>query len=328
MPLKIAIVGTGKVARASYLPYLSKQADVALSYYSRTREKAEDCARSFGGSVRGSLAELLADEPDAVLVLTHETQRAEATAALLEHRPKRLFFEKPLVAQNGQANVNEDDFFTARALLAKAEALGTETAMVFNYRFYEQTQRAVTLVAERGFGKLIQASLFVHYACWSHAIDLLQLFGGRAATITALGGATTYQDAVDVAAAFELEGGTTGTILGTQAPKFDLPLYDLTLSFERGILRLRDLDGPLEVLDNARRYSETHALIGNHSRWEQYHASFGKSLAAYLDSVRLNQPPPIPGHAGLEELQFEAALRRSIAQKRPVDVQTEFPLAA
>jgi hypothetical protein len=34
----------------------------------------------------------------------------------------------------------------------------------------------------------------------------------------------------------------------------------------------------------------------------------------------------VPGLAGLEELQFEAALRRSISQKCPVNVQQEFPL--
>jgi 2-methylcitrate dehydratase PrpD len=36
----------------------------------------------------------------------------------------------------------------------------------------------------------------------------------------------------------------------------------------------------------------------------------------------------VRGRAGLEELQFEAALRRAIAQGRGVDVQSEFPLAS
>ena len=67
----------------------------------------------------------------------------------------------------------------------------------------------------------------------------------------------------------------------------------------------------MDVLDETTRYCETHTLIGNHSRWEQYGRSFEKSLAAYLDSVRRNEPPPVPGMAGLEELQFEVALRRS-----------------
>ncbi len=40
MPIKIAIVGTGKVARASYLPYLAQQEDVTLSYFSRTWEQS------------------------------------------------------------------------------------------------------------------------------------------------------------------------------------------------------------------------------------------------------------------------------------------------
>ncbi len=326
MPIKIAVVGAGKVARDSYLPYLAQQEDVALTYFSRTRSKAEACARDFGGHVVDSVQELLAAEPDAVLVLTHETQRFAAVTALLEGRPKRLFFEKPLVAQNGQANVCEEDFFAARELLQRASAAGTETAMVFNYRFFDQTLRAQQLISDRNFGKLTQASLFVNYACWSHCIDLLQLFGGRAAQISALAGELPYQGAVDVAGSFRLENGATGTILGTSGSKFDFPLYDLTFNFERGSIRFSDLDGPLDIFDHATRYRESHDLIGNHSRWDQYQASFHKALAAYLDSIRRGDPPPVPGLAGLEELQFEAALRRSIAQQRPVDVQQEFAL--
>ncbi len=327
MPIKIAILGTGNVARSSYLPYLAKQADVALSYFSRTRSKAEACAREFGGRVAGSIGELLADDPDTVLVLTHETQRFEAVTTLLDAgRPRRLFFEKPLVAQHGQAKVCEDDFAKARDMLRRARAAGAETAMVFNYRFFDQTLRAQKIVGDRSFGKLTQASLFVNYACWSHCIDLLHLFGGRAARISALAGETPYQGAVDVAGAFSLANGATGTIIGTNGSKFALPLYDMTFSFEGGIIRFNDLDGPVDVFDNAARYHESHALIGNHSRWDQYQASFQKSLAAYLESIRRNEPPPVPGLAGLEELQFEAAMRRAIALKRPVDVQQEFTL--
>lgn len=326
MPIKIAVLGAGNVARNSYLPYLSKQEDVVLTYFSRTRSKAEACARDFGGRVVGSIQELLADEPDTVLVLTHETQRFEATRALLEGRPKRLFFEKPLVAQNGQAKVCEDDFLKAKELLQRANAAGTETAMVFNYRFFDQTLRAQRTISDRNFGKLTQASLFVNYACWSHCIDLLHLFGGRASRISAVAGEIPYQGAMDVAGSFRLLNEATGTILGTSGSKFDFSLYDVVFNFERGNIRFSDLDGPMDISDHATRYRESHTLIGNHSRWDQYQASFHKSLAAYLDSIRRSAPPPVPGRAGLEELQFEAALQRSIAQKRLVDVQREFPL--
>jgi predicted dehydrogenase len=326
MTLKIAIVGTGKVARQSYLPYLSKRKDVTLSYYSRNLEKAEACASDFGGHAAASIQELMASDPDAVLVLTNETQRYDATQPLFEHHPRRIFFEKPLVARSWQANVTEEDFFQARDMLQQAHAAGAETAMVFNYRFFEQTLRAQQIIQERGFGKLTQASLFVNYACWSHCIDLLHLFGGRAAWVTALAGETPYQGAVDVAGSFQLENGASGTIVGTSGSKFDFSLYEMHLSFENGILHFSDLDGPLDVYDNSRGYREAHTLIGNYSRWTQYAASFEKSLAAYLESIEQAAPPPIPGAAGLEELQFEAALRRSIAQRRPVEVQKEFPV--
>ncbi len=325
-PLKIAVVGAGKVARSNYLPYLSAQSDVHLIYYSRTREAAEACARDFGGEVVGSIDDLMAQAPDATLVLTLETQRYEAVKALLHGKPKRLFFEKPLVAQDGQANVKEDDFFKARELLQSAGDVGAETAMVFNYRFFDQTLKAQKIVRERGFGALTQATLFVNYACWSHCIDLLHLFAGRAESITALSSANSYRGAKDVAAAFQLENGATGTILGTNGSRFESSLYDMQFTFEHGALRFSDLDVSLTILDPATPHSETHTLQGNRSRWDSYRQSFERSLAAYLESIRRNAAPPVPGLAGLEELQFEAALRRSISLQRPVRVQEEFPL--
>lgn len=326
MSFRIAIVGTGNVARKNYLPYLATQDDVELIYYSRTLSKAAECAALFGGQVADSIPELMEHEPDAVLVLTSETQRYAVIDALLAGQPKRLFFEKPLVAQNGQANVCEDDFFKARELIQRSAAGGTETAMVFNYRFFEQSERLKKIVAERNFGELRHAAMLVNYACWSHCIDLLHLFGGRASQVSALSSSVEYKNAVDVSGSFVLENGGTGTILGTNGTNFDFPLYHVVLNFEGGIVRFNDLDGPMDIFDNASRYAETHTLIGNHSRWDQYKSSFEKSVAAYLASIRSGESPPVPGIAGLEELQFEVALRRSVAEGRPVNVQEEFPL--
>ncbi|MDF1512785.1 MAG: Gfo/Idh/MocA family oxidoreductase [Anaerolineae bacterium] len=326
MTLKIAIVGTGKVARNNYLPYLAEQPDVTLSYYSRTPAKAHACAVDFGGRVMNTLPEIIADQPDAVLVLTREEQRYDVTVELIRLKPKRLFFEKPLVAQHGQDKVCEDDFIKARDLMRKANIAGVETAMVFNYRFFDQTQRALQMVRDRHFGSMLQAALFVNYACWSHCIDLLHLFGGRAVRISAFSGDIAYQNAVDVTAAFILENGTTGSIVGTNGCDFNFPLYIMIFNYQHGLLHFSDLDVDLRVYETNTRYAESHTVTGHHSRWDQYKISFEKSLGAYLESLRKGTLPPVPGTAGLEELQFEAALRRSITLQRPVDVQKEFPL--
>jgi predicted dehydrogenase len=129
-----------------------------------------------------------------------------------------------------------------------------------------------------------------------------------------------------VTAAVQLANGATGTLIGTCGIDFNLPLYELTLCFERGRIAMRDLDGDLEFIEYATGQHTVHALSRNVSRWDQYRASFGKAINAYLDSIVQGAPPPVPGLAGLQELQFEAALKRSLAEARPVAVAVELPI--
>jgi predicted dehydrogenase len=330
MSLKVAIIGTGNVAKKNYLPFLVQQDDVELSYFNRTQASAEACASEFGGWAADSIDSLMSESPDVVLLLTNENSRYQVALHVLQHKPKRLFFEKPLVAQQDQAHVTEDDFEKGRELLRLARSSGTETAMIFNYRFFDQSLLAQQLVAERGWGKLIQATGFVHYACWSHCIDLIHLFAGPVAEITALSGTIDHLwsslSAKDVTAAFVTADGATGTILGTAGTSFAFPLYELLFSFEGGRLTLRNLDGDMEVLDYSGKRHEGFSLTRGTSQWDQYRQSFHQSLEAYLQSVRAGSAPPVPGIAGLQELQFEAALKRSIRLGRPVRPQDEFPL--
>lgn len=331
MSLQIAIVGTGRVATDSYLPQLVRHADVNLLYFNRNREKAHALEKRFGGRVMDSLAELMRQDPDAVMVLTAETERLRVSQELLELRPKRLFFEKPLVAELGQASVSETDFLEAHALLLKAHAVGTQTAMVFNYRFFEQTLKARASLAELNLGRPVHFTGLVHYACWSHCIDLLLEIMGPVQSITAL--RATTQRAVmgvegisNVTAAFLFGNDASGTLIGTGEIDFKMPLFELTFAFEYGRISMRDLDGDLEVLDYRNARQVTHALSRDGSRWDQYQASFGKAIAAYLDSVRSGSPAPVPGVAGLRELQFEASLKRSVREARPVVLEQDFPI--
>lgn len=88
----------------------------------------------------------------------------------------------------------------------------------------------------------------------------------------------------------------------------------------------RDLDSDMEVLDHRSARHETYAIARDRSRWQQYDDSFTKSILAYLETLRQNAPPPVPGLAGLQELQVEAAIKRSIATGRPVDLDADLPL--
>lgn len=328
MGLRIAVVGVGKVAREEYLPVLVKEG-VELGYWNRTDGRAREAAERFGGTVLASLGEVVDFGADAVMVLTSERARYAVGKALIEGGVKRVFFEKPLVAMGGQANVTEGDFEKGRELLGLARERGCETAMVFNYRFFEQTLRAKAVVTERNFGRVTNVTGLVHFACWSHCIDLIRHFAGEVAEIAGLSGAVHRSaelgaEAADVTAGFVMEGGATGTILGTLAMGWAHPLYELTFAFERGRIHLRDLDGTLEILEGGGGRHELVMLVRDRSRWDAYRDSFGKAVGAYVRSVREGAPPPVGGMEGLRELQVEAALRRSVAERRVVRVQEEF----
>lgn len=328
--LKVAVVGTGKIAENNYLPCLAGESDVALGYFNRTRARADACAARFGGEVFGSLQELADWNPATILVLTRETDRFDVANALLDHKPGRLFFEKPLVARLGQENVSEQDFIDGRQIIQRAEALSCETAIVFNYRFFEHSQLARRTVTERQFGKVLNVTGLVHYACWSHCIDLIHFYAGPIAQISALqsetGHGMSFLRARDVTAAFRTQGDATGTLIGTTTLAWDYPLYELTFNYEGGRIRMRDLDGDLEVMDNKHVDVERYSIYGARSRWDQYNSSFVKSIQAYLGSIRRGEPPPVPGLYGLLELQVEAGIKRSIAQSRPITLAEEFPL--
>jgi len=328
MTLKIAIAGTGKVARKQYIPYLASIKDVRLAYYNRTPQSARDIAAEHGGEVCNSLEDLAAWKPDAVLVLTAETIRDDVGTALIDLGAPRLFFEKPLVARAGQAHVTVDDFERGRRLLRLAHEHGCQTAMVFNYRFFDHTIQAQKLIAERDLGRVVGVYGATQYACWSHCIDLTMHLAGEVTEISGECGVEVRPgyEAVDVTAAFRLSGGGAGTLLGTCGWSFKHPLYDLTFLFERGRIRIQDLDGPLDSITGEAATMERFAPGADANRWASYDRSFQRSLEAYLDSLRTGGDPPVPGIDGLRELQFEAALKRSIAEGRRVKVQEEFLL--
>jgi predicted dehydrogenase len=328
--LKIAVVGTGNVATGNYLPALAKHEDVQLCCYNRTAAKARQVAQTFNAQYLESLEDVAAWQPDAALVLTSEMARFDTAMQLVDLGLPRLFFEKPLVARNGQAHVDEQDFELGCQLMQAAQKRQCQTAMIFNYRFFEQTRTAKQIAIQRQFGQVVNFMGMVHYACWSHCIDLVHHFAGDLKQITALQGDIMRKGqgitAEDVGASMQMSNGAIGTLVGTAAMSWQHPLYELVLNFEHGRIHMRDIDGTMEILDHKQNVHETRTITRNDSRWQQYSNSFAHAVNAYLDSLRNQSMPPVPGFAGLRELQTEASLKRSAAQRRPVDVQREFSI--
>ncbi len=239
----------------------------------------------------------------------------------------RVFFEKPLVAAAGQEFVTEQDFEDARDLLTAARTRGTQTAMMFNYRHLPHVRRALSIAADRDFGAVEHVEVTTHYACWSHCIDLIAMIAGPLASVTAVEGmARSDGSAADLAVSLRSAAGAAVTLVGTGRMAWRHPLFEFAVSYERGRVLFRDLDGRVEVFDGERDGSEVFDPTGPGDRWDRYRESFVSALDEYVAAVRADAPAPVPGEAGLRELQVEAGMRRSVRLGRTVDLDAEFPL--
>ena len=157
------------------------------------------------------------------------------------------------------------------------------------------------LIQERDFGSPIGVVALSHYATWSHCIDLVLLLGGQAEPDhRATGRAGSKPSQVR-------RGGRPGSVfpprLGCRRDHPRDQRRRLGVSPVRADRRVRAWPHPPP------RPRPGHGGLGpcrsgvhevfrpsrETSRWDKYDASFDKSVAAYLDSIRMGEPPPVAG---------------------------------
>lgn len=327
--MRIAIVGIGKIATTQYLPYLAAMEDVELGYWNRNPAPAIAAVSRFGGRHLVSLHDVAAYAPDLVFVLTSEHARLRVATELVNLGVRDLFLEKPLGAREGQANVSEADYGEAVVFARLCESAGATAAINFNYRSFATTQRALEWQRTRSLGTIRSLSVAVHFACWSHTLDLIALFAGNPVRVAAIEGGVVREGkglaARDLAVSFETANGASGTVFGSTGGPWDHSIVDMTMDFDGGRIRLWDLDGGVELLTEGNPYVESMTLGGDKSRWDRYSASFSSALDAHFAARAAGTNNAVPMIDGLQELRFEAAIRRAARTGQVVDVEKEFP---
>lgn len=131
MPLKMAMLGTGRIAQNKLLPALAKTNDAVLwSVLSRDAARAGEIAKTFGAQSPtpgySDLDALLADpELDAVLIATPDKLHAEQAIAAAR-AGKHVFTEKPMTT-----SVQEAD-----AMIAACREAGVKLGVAFHIRWH------------------------------------------------------------------------------------------------------------------------------------------------------------------------------------------------
>lgn len=322
--MRFVVVGIGNVSLKRYLPVLAGEPGAQIAHVSRNPDSARAGAELFGGEVLPNLAAAAAWRPDAVFVVTTDSQHLPVLRELIELGVPRIYVEKPFVAAKGQTRIGGRDLADGEELLQLAREHAVELAVGYNFRSFATVRRAREEVARRGWPAASGVVASTHYSTLSHVIDLIGVFGGDLAELTALRGAEPHGEdrfhIEDRVVAFTFVSGATGVLRVSSAEPRSDHLFELRVGYPDGSLRLTDLDGQLEVFDAASGHRLTLDRIDERPRAAGYEASFGTAIRAYLYSVAAGEPAPASGDDGVRELRFHAAVERSLESGHPVGV--------
>jgi len=222
------VIGSGGIARRRTIPEgIAKAAGARLAaVYDVDGQANREVAGQFGAAACASEEELLArKDVDAVYIATPVHLHArQATAAA--RAGKHILCEKPLGLSVAEAE----------AVPAACRKAGVLLAVDFMMRFHAFHREARRLIAQGTLGRMVLAR--AQLSCWyppipgawrqdpatggggslidmgGHCIDLLEMFLGRARSVTCRTGnlVHAYKSEDTAVALLEFEGGALGTV--------------------------------------------------------------------------------------------------------------------
>ena len=141
--IKVGIIGCGRITQRRHAPEFASHPDAELAaWYNRSRSRAEQMAKQYGGKVYDTIDELLCDpEIDAVSVCLANNAHAEVTIKAL-NAGKHVLCEKPM------ATTVED----CEAMLEAAQRNGRLLMIAQNQRFNTGHLRAKELIQQGMIG--------------------------------------------------------------------------------------------------------------------------------------------------------------------------------
>lgn len=326
-PIRIGLVGAGGIAHEHLPAWLSLGAEVVVFAHTG----AEGLVARFGGSLAGSLAELLA-RCDVVDIVTPTPSHAElALAAAAAGRP--VICEKPLARTAAEAE----------RVVAAFEAAGLPIYPGHVVRFFSEYAAMHAAVAAGEIGEIAvqrftrtgsaPAMEWFHDDGLSggvlldqsiHDLDFARWNAGEAATAYALesaaGGVRSVQVVLThVTGAISQVHGTWARPGTTFRTTFDIAgtagvLYHDSAQHQALRLDLGDSPAP----------GAGRGLLPA----MPYESPFRAELAEFLAALRGGPPPRVSARDGLAAIRIAEAAQRSLASGRAERVATDVPVGA
>lgn len=319
----LAILGCGWIARRHAAA--ARRLGVPLLAASRDPARARAFAREFGAAAAfGSYAEAVRDPraAGAVVCTPHDRHLADARLAL--DAGLHVLVEKPITPTLAEAD----------AMIAAARGAGRILMVAENFHFMPAFRWVAALVVGGGLGRLRELHLvargFRESAGWRlepgaagggvlldggiHHVHNLRRWGGEPRRVFATRPPQTVthagEDAVDLLA--ELPDGVVGFLANSLG--------------SRGMSRFQwstvtGSDATCFV-DNQGRWTLVRGVAGTRLRvFLRDRRGHERMLRAFVDAMATGATPESDGTSGRRDLAVVLAAYRSIAERRPVDVE-------
>lgn len=324
--MRVLVVGVGHIAVGQYLPWLASQPDVELACMTRSEHAAERAREDFGARNLGDWEDARSFQPDVAFNLTADRAHSDVLRRLVSFGVARIYTEKPLVARDGQERIGEHDLAEALHIAKDAEQAGTEIAVGYNYRFFPNVLHAKVDIEGGALGDLTSIVADTHHACLTHVVDLVNVFGGPVARLSAHETFSGADLPATRAVAFLTASGVAGTLAVSSRRAFADRLFTMSMSGTNGSARVADLGAEYELVRPAAGIRAAISPSSDHSRWRTYDDSFAAALEEYLGNVRKGVTASTGISAALAAIQFEAAVHRSIGERRAVELAPGYGL--
>lgn len=249
-PLRIGFIGTGRHATANLYPAIGLAGGQIAAVCARHLDRAQATAARFGAPrAHDRVADLVADEVDAVFVSTPEAAQASVVAEVVRAR-KHVFVEKPL-----GLNARE-----AAAIADLAAGAGVLVMVGFMKRFAPAYQEMRRVAQDAAFGERL--ALHGMFAIGSrqgwedawylqtggiHYVDLCRYLFGEVTDVVGMRNSRGIQ--VIQLVTLRFEGARVGTLFFGGVPAWARHYEELTITGMNGFVRVENMARVVTHLD-------------------------------------------------------------------------------
>jgi myo-inositol 2-dehydrogenase/D-chiro-inositol 1-dehydrogenase len=312
--IKIGFIGAGYIAGV-HASILARDERVEIAaIHDIKKPLAEQLARSTGGAVAHSAAEVLAN-CDALYITTPNTKHTELAILATEER-KHVFCEKPM----------STTLADARRVLEAAQKSDRVFQVGHNRRFapvYAELQRMLTeshqphsAHVKMNRGELLKPEWVGNpeitggflYETTIHMFDLLRFLFGKVASVRAVGSSHEYQEIDDFSALFAFENGMHATLASSADASWLFPFERVEVFCHHATIVTREMESLVvsQGLDGKQIEHSMHQLP-KEEKW-----GYAQENRAFIDSIVGGKPPAVSAVDGYKSVEIVDTIYESI----------------